>query len=103
VKQGARHLQRDEISRILRAHRADVEEFGVTSLAIFGSAARDEANEASDVDVLVEFLVAPTFKRYMGLKFLLEDLLGRPVDLVSRGALKPRVRPYVEREAVYIT
>jgi hypothetical protein len=38
----------------------------------------------------------------MGLKFFLEDLLGRKVDLVSRGTLKPRVRPYVEREAIYV-
>jgi predicted nucleotidyltransferase len=96
-------MQRNEIMKILREHRADVEKFGVTSLAIFGSVARDEAREDSDVDVLVEFQVAPTFRGYMGLKFFLEDLLGKQVDLVSRGALKPRVRPYVEREAVYVT
>ena len=95
-------MQREEILTILRAHRAEVEEFGVKSFAIFGSAARDQAREDSDVDILVEFQKPPTFKIYMGLKFFLEDLLGRKVDLVSRGTLKPRVRPYVEREAIYV-
>ncbi|MCD5408066.1 DNA polymerase subunit beta, partial [Candidatus Bipolaricaulota bacterium] len=44
-----------------------------------------------------------TFDRYMGLKFFLEDLLGRRVDLVTKRALKTRLRPYVEREAIYVT
>lgn len=96
-------MRRDEILLLLREHRTEVEKFGVTSLAVFGSVARDEARDNSDVDVLVEFQTPPTFRSYMGLKFFLEDLLGRSVDLVSRGALKPRVRPYVEREAVYVS
>jgi predicted nucleotidyltransferase len=95
-------MRREEILEVLREHRADIEKFGVRSFAIFGSAARDQAREDSDVDILVEFLKPPTFKVYMGLKFFLEDLLGRKVDLVSRGTLKPRVRPYVEREAIYV-
>ena len=96
-------MRRNEILKILREHSAEVEEFGVKSFAIFGSAARDEAREDSDVDVLVEFQRPPTFKVYMGLKFFLEDLLGKKVDLVSRVMLKSRVRPYVEREAVCVT
>ena len=86
-------MRRSEILKILREHRADVEKFDVKSFAIFGSAARDEVREDSDVDVLVEFQRPPIFKVYMGLKFFLEDLLGKKVDLVSRVTLKPRVRP----------
>ena len=52
--------------------------------------------------MLVEFEGAATFDRYVGLRFFLEDLLGAPVDLVTRKALKPRLRPYVEREALYV-
>ncbi len=49
---------------------------------------------------LVDFEVGPTFDSFMGLKLFLEDHLGRKVDLVTPDALKPRMRPVVEREAV---
>jgi len=97
-------MKRDEILKTLRAHRDELRKrFGVKSLAVFGSVARGEAGPDSDVDILVEFEGRATFDRYMGLKFFLEDLLGRRVDLVTRKALKPRMRPYVEREAIYVT
>ena len=69
---------------------------------LFGSAARGQAGPASDVDVLVEFDGPPTFDRYMDLKFHLEDLLGRRVDVVTPAALKPHMRPVVQREAVRV-
>jgi predicted nucleotidyltransferase len=75
-------------------------EYRVRRLALFGSTARDEAGDDSDLDVLVDFEAGPTFDSFMGLKFFLEDRLGRKVDLVTRDALKPRMRPAVEREAV---
>jgi hypothetical protein len=62
--------------------------------------ARDEAREDSDVDILVDFEVGPTFDSFFGLEFFLEDNLGRKVDLVTPDALKPRMRPVVEREVV---
>ena len=97
-------MNKNEILEILRAHRDELRKrFGVKSLAVFGSVARGEAGPDSDVDILVEFEGRATFDRYMGLKFFLEDLLGRRVDLVTRKALKPRLRPYVEREAIYVT
>ena len=97
-------MNRDEILETLRTHRDELRKrFGVKSLAIFGSVARGEARPDSDVDILVEFEGRATFDRYMGLKFFLEDLLGRRVDLVTRKALKPRMRPFVEREAIYVT
>jgi predicted nucleotidyltransferase len=76
--------------------------FAVRSLFLFGSAARGQAGPASDVDVLVEFNGPPTFDRYMDLKFHLEDLLGLRVDVVTPAALKPRMRPVVQREAVRV-
>ena len=69
---------------------------------MFGSVARDEARGDSDVDLLVEFAQQPTFRGYMDLKFFLEDLLGHPVDLVTRSGLRPRVLPDVEREAIRV-
>lgn len=95
-------MRRDDVLDILRAHKAGLEQFGVASVALFGSVARDEAGPESDVDILVEFAGATTFDRYMGLKIYLEDLLGVPIDLATPRALKPRIRPAVEREAIYV-
>lgn len=75
------------------------ERFGVRDLAIFGSVERGEATEGSDLDVLVDFSGPATFDGFMGLKFFLEDSLGVRVDLVTRAALKPRLRSRIEAEA----
>ena len=72
------------------------------SLAVFGSAARDAMSEASDVDLLVEFAAAATFDGYFDLKFFLEDLIGRRVDLVTRSGLRSELRARVEREAIHV-
>ena len=74
--------------------------FGVTRLALFGSTARDTAGVESDVDILVAFDGPATCKRYFGVQFYLEDLIGSPIDLVTEKALRPELRPYVERERV---
>ena len=76
--------------------------YAVKSLAIFGSAARDALSETSDVDLLVEFETAPGFDRYFDLKFFLEELIGRPVDLVTMGGLRAELRARVEREAIHV-
>ncbi|MEE3169102.1 MAG: nucleotidyltransferase family protein [Pseudomonadota bacterium] len=76
--------------------------FGVTSLALFGSTARDNASSGSDVDVLVAFDGPATSERYFGVQFFLEDLFGCPVDLVTEKALRAELRPYVEREQVRV-
>jgi hypothetical protein len=90
------------VVKLLNDHCRELTPFGVKSLAIFGSVARGESEPESDVDILVEFEGQATFDRYMELKFYLEDLLGCQVGLVTRKALKPRIRPRVEREAVYV-
>lgn len=96
-------MKRDEIISLIQAHSQALERFGVQSLDLFGSWARDEARPDSDVDLLVEFRSTPDFDQFMDLKFFLEDLLHRRVDLVTASALKPRMRPQVEREAVHVT
>jgi predicted nucleotidyltransferase len=95
-------MHRDEILTILRQHRAEIQGFGVKSLAIFGSVARDEATSDSDVDLLVEFEKKVTFDRYMDLKFYLEDCLGIKVDLVTQKMLRPQIRKTVEKEALRV-
>jgi len=76
--------------------------FGVTRLALFGSMSRDMAQSGSDIDILVDFDGPATSKRYFGVQFFLEDLFGCPVDLVTEKALRPELRPHIEREKVYV-
>ncbi len=83
----------------LSASADELHRLGARSVALFGSFARDEANEQSDVDLLVE-LDEHTFDRYMDLKLRLEDLLERRVDLVLIDGLKPRVRDKILSEAI---
>ena len=94
-------MSRPELLALLHQHRPVlVERFGVTKLALFGSHVRGEATPESDVDVLVAFDGPATSERYFGVQFYLEDLLNRPIDLVTDAALRPQLRPYVEREAI---
>jgi predicted nucleotidyltransferase len=96
-------MNRQATVKLLSEHKPYlVAHFGVSSLALFGSTARDSATASSDVDVLVSFDGPATFARYFGVQFYLEDLLGCPVDLVTEKALRPELRPYVEREAVHV-
>ena len=95
-------MTRAEAIAVLQKHAPEIHALGVRSLGLFGSMARDEATDASDVDLLVEFEGPATFDAYMDLKELLERILVRRVDLVTKRALKPLVRPYVERDLVNV-
>ena len=76
--------------------------FGAKHLSLFGSAARDELRDESDIDVLVEFERAATYDGYFDLKGYLEQLLGRRVDLVTEKGLKPRARKHVEKDLIRV-
>ena len=96
-------MNRDEALELLRVHKPVLgERFGVTELALFGSFARDQATDRSDVDVLVEFDKPPDWKAYFGAVAYLEDLLGRPVDMATLSDVRKEIRPYVERDAVHV-
>ena len=96
-------MDRSQILDLLNMHKPELERrFGVRDLVLFGSMARGEATCKSDIDILVRFDGPATSARYFGLQFYLEDLLGRPVDLVTDKALRPELRPYVEREAIHV-
>jgi len=92
---------REEIISALRANRATLSDYGVKSLALFGSAARNNLRADSDLDLLVQFEDA-TWANYIGLKLYLEDLLGRPVDLVTPKALRPLLQPAIERDLLHV-
>ena len=96
-------MTRDEVLDTLRAHKVTLSRrFGVTEQALFGSIVRNQASLDSDVDILVSFQGKADWRRYFGVQFYLEDLLGCPVDLVTDKALRPELRPYVERKALRV-
>lgn len=96
-------MNRQRVLEILANSKPDLaSRFGVTRLALFGSTARDAATGKSDVDVLVGFDGPATSKRYFGVQFYLEDQLGCPVDLVTEKALRPELRPFIERDQVSV-
>ncbi len=76
-------------------------EFSVRKIGVFGSYVKDSANSNSDIDILVEF-EEKTFDNYMDLKFFLEDLFGKKVDLVISDTIKKRIQPSILRETQYV-
>ncbi len=95
-------MRRAEVMELLNSHRSELRGFGVNSLRLFGSVARDEATEDSDVDVLVAFEEPPSYASFMKLRIFLEDILGARVDLVTETGLKDRARPQVEKDAIRV-
>jgi predicted nucleotidyltransferase len=92
-------MERAHIIQILQNHRQELaEQFGVHSLALFGSFSRDEAVNASDVDLLVEFSRPVGYFGLVALQDHLAQLLDHPVDIGTLASLKPRIRRRVERE-----
>jgi hypothetical protein len=93
---------REQILETLAERHSSLHALGVRRIGLFGSYARGEARENSDLDFLIEFQAgAKTFDNYMDLKALLEDLFDTHVDLVVPETLKPRLRDAVLRETVY--
>ncbi len=96
-------LTATEALSILKAAKPELERrYGVTRLALFGSTVRGQARADSDVDVYVAFAGSADSRRYFGVQFYLEDAFHRPVDLVTEKALRPQLKPYIEREAQHV-
>ena len=96
-------MSSSEIIDLLGRHKAVLKErFDVSRIALFGSVVRNTATDISDVDVLVQFNGPATSNRFFGVQFYLEDLFGRPVDLVTSKALRPELKPYIDKEIVYV-
>jgi hypothetical protein len=96
-------VTRDEVKRVLAAHRAELAEVGVRSLEVFGSVARGEQRPESDVDLLVDFDRVIGLFHFFRVQRRLEELLGCRVDLVMRQAVKPQLRERILAEAVSVT
>ena len=96
-------LTADGILGTLAEHRERLRSLGVRRIVVFGSFARGEAREERDIDILIEIAEGGrTYDTYMDLKFFLEDLFGRGVDLVDRDAVKPALAPHILRSVRYL-
>ncbi len=95
-------LTAETVIQTLREQPDLFQKYQIQTLALFGSTARNQATENSDLDFLVEFIGTSTFDGYMNLLFYLEDLFNRPVDLVTEKALRAELRPYIDSEKIYV-
>jgi len=87
----------------IREHKIELKyRYQVARLGIFGSFARNEATESSDVDILVEFSETVDLFHFVRLQSYLAEILGRNVDLVTPDALKPLIKDRILREVLYI-
>lgn len=93
-------MRRNDVLRVLAGERERLAAYHVRSLSIFGSVARDEATEESDVDLLVEFDRTVGLLHFVRLRRFLTELLGTKVDLATPGSLGERVRDRIIAEAV---
>jgi hypothetical protein len=106
VRRGVRDMAAIEeaIIRNISAHSHVIKtRFHVESLAIFGSVSKGTMRPDSDVDILVRYQETPGLFAFLELKKYLEGVLGRPVDLVTEGALKKQLRQHIMQEAVHVT
>ena len=96
-------MNREQVVSALHQHRDEMRQrFAMKRLSIFGSAARDELREDSDIDVLVEFEGPSTFDGYVGLKDYLEGLFCTKVDLATKAMVKPRLWQHIEKDLLHV-
>jgi hypothetical protein len=95
---------KERVLSLIQEHQEQVKALGVSRLGLFGSFVRGKQHEESDVDVLVEFEPgSKTFDNFIQLSFLLEELFGRRVELVTPESLSPYIGPHILREVEYVS
>jgi len=92
----------ETIKKLQEAKHRLAEEYGVSRLGVFGSCARGDERDDSDMDILVEFMTAPDLFEFFEIEEYLENKLGRKIDLVREQALKSQIKEEVMKEVVFI-
>ena len=101
TRTSAKYMNREQALDILSRCKPVLQErYGLTTLALFGSTARNDAREDSDIDILVGFDGKATSKQFFGVQFYLEEALGSPVDLVTVKAVREELKPYITEDRV---
>lgn len=94
-------IRRDDVLRQLAAHQTEITSFGVKTLFLFGSVARDEARPGSDIDLLVEFDPPVGLFTVVRFRMYLEEILEHRVDLVLHDAVKPQIRERISKDLIH--
>ncbi len=97
-------MKRDQVITLLKEHEPEFRDAGVGALFLFGSVARDQARDASDVDVFFDLTRPQGFTLFdlLALRERMEEILGAKVDLMTRSGIDPRRRPRIEETAVRV-
>ncbi|WP_027390780.1 nucleotidyltransferase family protein [Chrysiogenes arsenatis] len=96
-------MKRQEVINFLVQQKSHLKNtFGVNKIGLFGSFAREEQGDTSDIDIVVEIQSKNKFRSFFSLKYYLEEQLGRSVDLGIEGSLKPMVKKSIEKEVIYV-
>jgi len=93
---------KEKVLNTLKEHKQEIQKFHINRISIFGSVARDEDTSKSDIDILIKFDGPPTYDLYMELKFYLEELLGRKVDLVTEDSIRSELRSYIDQDLIRV-
>ena len=92
----------EEIITFLKTNKNELENLGISKIGLFGSYSKNKENQNSDIDILVEFKKGrKTFDNYMDLKFYLEDILRKKVDLVMDQNIKEELKSEILRSVRY--
>ncbi len=95
-------MNKETILRYLKKHKNEfMQKYSVEKIGLFGSYARDEAREDSDIDIFVQ--MKPDFFKLMGLKQQIEEDLGKKVDLIRKHKhIKPLLLQMIEKDIYYV-
>ena len=95
---------KNDILNLILSQKDSIKGYGAKSLGLFGSFVRNTPTESSDVDLVVEFQPGKKmFDNFIELAYLLEELLGRKVELVTLNGLSPYIKPYILKEIEYVS
>lgn len=97
-------MQRDQVIAALRAHEPEFRDAGIGRLFLFGSAARDQMQAGSDVDLFIDLARPRGFTQFSlaALRERLQEILGSKVDVMTRAGIHPRRRPRIETQAIQV-
>jgi predicted nucleotidyltransferase len=102
MQSGVQLTRKELFFRTIKAREKDIKSFGVIKIGIFGSVARGEDTNTSDLDVLVQFKKGEkNYHNFLGVVDLLENELGQEVELVTVESLSPYIGPYILKEVQY--
>ena len=92
-----------QLLQLIIANQEKIKRFGVTKLGLFGSFVRNEQNDKSDIDFIIEFEQSKkSYKNFIGLAEFLESLLGRKVEIITPQSLSPYIGPHIIKTVEYV-